>query len=157
MNIKRKYFFIFKGETPAKKNSRRTLRNGKTIPSRRFEAWHADSLFSLLHQKRPAKPIDTPICITMVFCHGDRTRRDSDNEATSILDLLQDGIKHFVEVVKMRITIFIASLGMLSAFIPQFIDGIKSKSKNIIILRSITLFCMCLTSILNLVLLLKNK
>ncbi len=57
----------------------------------------------------------------------------------------------------MRITIFIANLGMLSAFIPQFIDGIKSKSKNIIILRSITLFCMCLTSILNLVLLLKNK
>ncbi len=57
----------------------------------------------------------------------------------------------------MRITIFIASLGMLSAFVPQFIDGIKSKSKNIIIIRSITLFCMCLTSILNLVLLLKNK
>ena len=28
----------------------------------------------------------------MVFCHGDRTRRDSDNEATSILDLLQDGL-----------------------------------------------------------------
>ncbi len=92
MNIKRKYFFIFKGETPAKKNSRRTLRNGKNIPSRRFEAWHTDSLFSLLHQKRPAKPIDTPLCIKMVFCHGDRTRRDSDNEATSILDLLQDGL-----------------------------------------------------------------
>lgn len=66
--------------------------DGKTIPSMRFEAWHADSLFSLLHQKRPAKPIDTPICIKMVFCHGDRTRRDSDNEATSILDLLQDGL-----------------------------------------------------------------
>ena len=57
----------------------------------------------------------------------------------------------------MRITIFIASLGMLSAFIPQFIDGLKSKSKNIIALRSITLFCMILSSILNLVLLLKNK
>lgn len=57
----------------------------------------------------------------------------------------------------MRITIFIASLGMLSAFIPQFIDGIKSKSKNIIILRSITLFCMILASILNFILLLKNK
>lgn len=48
MDIKRKYFFIFKGENPAKKNSRRTLLNGKTIPSRRFEAWHADSLFSIL-------------------------------------------------------------------------------------------------------------
>lgn len=57
----------------------------------------------------------------------------------------------------MRITIFIASLGMLSAFIPQFIDGIKSKSKNIIALRSMTLFCMILTSILNFILLLKNK
>lgn len=57
----------------------------------------------------------------------------------------------------MRITIFIASLGMLSAFVPQFIDGLKSKSKNIIALRSITLFCMILASILNLILLLKNK
>ena len=57
----------------------------------------------------------------------------------------------------MRITIFIASLGMLSAFVPQFIDGLKSKSKNIIILRSITLFCMILASILNFILLLKNK
>lgn len=92
MGIKIKYRFVFEGETPAKKNSRRTLRNGRTIPSRRFEAWHADSLFSLLRQKRPAKPIDTPLCIKMVFCHGDRTRRDSDNEATSILDLLQDGL-----------------------------------------------------------------
>lgn len=57
----------------------------------------------------------------------------------------------------MRITIFIASLGMLSVFVPQFIDGIKSKSKNIIALRSMTLFCMILTSILNFILLLKNK
>ena len=57
----------------------------------------------------------------------------------------------------MRIIIFIASLGMLSVFIPQFIDGLKSKSKNIIALRSITLFCMILASILNFILLLKNK
>lgn len=57
----------------------------------------------------------------------------------------------------MRITIFIASLGMLSAFVPQFIDGLKSQSKNIIALRSITLFCMILASILNFILLLKNK
>lgn len=57
----------------------------------------------------------------------------------------------------MRITIFIASLGMLGAFIPLFIDGIKSKGKSIIVLRSITLLCMILTSILNLALLLKNK
>lgn len=91
MNTGIRYSFTFKGETPAKKNSRRVLRSGKTIPSRRFEMWHDENLFCLFRQKRPSEPLFSPLFIKMIFFHGDRTRRDSDNEATSILDLLQDG------------------------------------------------------------------
>lgn len=85
-----RYRFLIEGETPAKKNSRRTLRNGKTIPSVRFMQWHNDASFQVMCQKRPAKPIERPAAVDMVFYHGDCTRRDSDNAATSILDLLKD-------------------------------------------------------------------
>ena len=91
MKDKIRFFFTFTGETPAKKNSRRILRSGKTIPSRRFELWHNENLFYLFRQKCPVKPLTEPLFIKMIFTHGDKTRRDSDNEATSILDLLQDG------------------------------------------------------------------
>lgn len=85
-----KYRFVLNGETPAKKNSRRTLRNGKTIPSARFMAWHNDADFQLACQKSPETPIKEPISIKMVFYHWDYSKRDSDNSATSILDLLRD-------------------------------------------------------------------
>lgn len=85
-----RYRFIIEGETPSKKNSRRTLRNGKTIPSARFVSWHNDASFQIVCQKRPAKPIERPLAVRLVFYHGDHTRRDSDNGATSILDLLKD-------------------------------------------------------------------
>lgn len=91
MNGSIRYSFTFKGETPAKKNSRRVLRSGKTIPSRRFELWHDENLFCLFRQERPSEPLFCPLFIKMIFFHGDKARRDSDNEATSILDLLQDG------------------------------------------------------------------
>jgi Holliday junction resolvase RusA-like endonuclease len=34
--------------------------------------------------------IDYPVAITLTFYHGDQVRRDSDNQAASIMDLLQD-------------------------------------------------------------------
>lgn len=85
-----KYSFVLQGETPSKKNSRRTLRNGKTIPSAHFMAWHDDSVFCLKRQLCPESPVNSPLFVKMTFYHGDYSRRDSDNEATSILDLLKD-------------------------------------------------------------------
>ena len=37
-----------------------------------------------------AEGIDYPVSITLTFYHGDQVRRDSDNQAASIMDLLQD-------------------------------------------------------------------
>ena len=85
-----KYKFILSGETPSKKNSRRTLPNGKTIPSKGFMIWHEERYLELLKQKKPAAPLNRNLLVKMKFYHGDLVRRDSDNQATSVLDLLKD-------------------------------------------------------------------
>ncbi len=85
------------GETPGKKNSKIWTRSGKLIPSAKHQKWHADALEQLqsyldlvaLGDELPG-PIDYPVSVTLTFYHGDQVRRDSDNQAASIMDLLQD-------------------------------------------------------------------
>ena len=85
------------GETPGKKNSKIWTRSGKLIPSAKHQKWHADALNQLqsyldlvaLGDELPG-PIDYPVSVTLTFYHGDQVRRDSDNQAASIMDLLQD-------------------------------------------------------------------
>lgn len=45
------YSYTIIGETPAKKNSRITLRNGVTIPSKNFQKWHKIALTELEMQE----------------------------------------------------------------------------------------------------------
>ena len=90
------YRFIIKGETPAKKNSRIVLKGGRNIPSERYRKWHTEAMLEindqllLLKKEKEAMPIEREIRIKMTFYHGDNRRRDSDNGASSILDLLTD-------------------------------------------------------------------
>lgn len=84
------YSYFIPYETPSKKNSRITLKNGKTIPSKDFTQWHSLASLSLCTQERPKEPINYPCIITIAFTHKDKHRRDSDNQVSSILDLLQD-------------------------------------------------------------------
>lgn len=84
------YSFYLPLETPSKKNSRITLKNGKSIPSKDFTQWHSLASLYLATQKRPVSPINFPCVITITFFHKDKRRRDSDNQTSSILDLLQD-------------------------------------------------------------------
>ncbi len=88
--------FIITGETPAKKNSRIVLKGGRNIPSGRYRKWHTaamteiNSQLLLLKKKEAEMPIEREIRIRMTFWHGDNRRRDSDNGASSVLDLLTD-------------------------------------------------------------------
>lgn len=87
----KEYVFKITGETPSKKNSRITLRNGKTIPSARYRDWHKSALEEITLQKpRELTPLSESLNIFLFFTHGDLRRRDSDNGCSSILDLLQD-------------------------------------------------------------------
>lgn len=83
------------GETPGKKNSKIWTRSGKLIPSAKHQKWHTDALIQLNAQicrMGPEMPnmIEKPVAINLNFYHGDQVRRDSDNQASSIMDLLQD-------------------------------------------------------------------
>ena len=88
--------FQILGETPSKKNSKIWTRSGKLIPSRAHQVWHDDALIQLNAQlstmgdERP-QAIEEPVSVTLTFYHGDQIRRDSDNQAASIMDVLQDG------------------------------------------------------------------
>lgn len=91
MENKRIFSFKVEGETPAKKNSRIVLRNGRNIPSKRYQDWHNSAVeqIKLLHIV-PDNPIDYPVLIHLSFVHGDLRRRDSDNGCSSVMDLLVD-------------------------------------------------------------------
>lgn len=83
--------FIIHSETPAKKNSRITLKNGRSIPSERYRKWHDTAQLEILTQKKGFNyPIEKPVKIKVTFTHGDKRRRDSDNGLSSVLDLLTD-------------------------------------------------------------------
>lgn len=84
------YTYKILGETPSKKNSRITLKNGMTIPSKYYQTWHKEAAVQVYNQTLPEKPIDSPIVVYLDFVHGDKRRRDSDNGTSSIMDLLQD-------------------------------------------------------------------
>lgn len=85
-----RYIYTLQGETPAKKNSLTKFSNGRIGHTRRFYDWHDISAFEISRQAYPPKPLDCPLAIKVEFYHADRTRRDSDNALTSILDLLKD-------------------------------------------------------------------
>lgn len=83
------------GETPAKKNSKILTKSGKFIPGKVHSKWHTDALIQMnaqIHRMQPNMPnlIDEPIILRVDFYHGNLIRRDSDNQLSSILDLLQD-------------------------------------------------------------------
>jgi Holliday junction resolvase RusA-like endonuclease len=80
------------GETPAKKNSRITLPNGKTIPSKRYREWHSGAIYQLQKQwgELNRSPFEGEIRVYLHFFHSDNRRRDSDNGVSSIFDTLQD-------------------------------------------------------------------
>jgi Holliday junction resolvase RusA-like endonuclease len=94
--------FQILGETPGKKNSKIWTKSGKLIPSAKHQKWHTDAMLQVTGQVSrlpkdewpygPEHPdgIDYPVAITLTFYHGDQVRRDSDNQTSSIMDLLQD-------------------------------------------------------------------
>ena len=87
------YTFTLRGEVPAKKNSRLTLKSGKTIPSKNYQKWHKNALFQLIFQRNAQKiknPLSAPLALHLSFTHGDLRRRDSDNGLSSVLDTLKD-------------------------------------------------------------------
>lgn len=85
-------YLCIRGETPAKKNSRITLTNGRTIPSKRYRAWHSAALFQLEDQwkDKGRTMFENEIHVNLHFFHEDNRRRDSDNGVSSIFDTLQD-------------------------------------------------------------------
>lgn len=82
--------YTLTGETPSKKNNRIGLRSGKNIPSERYQKWKKAKYIELLHQGILCPPINQPVKISFVFRHNDFKTRDTDNQISSILDLLKD-------------------------------------------------------------------
>jgi Holliday junction resolvase RusA-like endonuclease len=83
------------GETPSKKNSKIYTRGGRFIPSAAHREWYQGALIDLAVQlkkmgaDRPER-IEYPVAVCLTFYHGNNSRRDCDNQTSSILDLLQD-------------------------------------------------------------------
>ena len=81
------------GETPSKKNNRINTKSGRSFPNQRYMKWH-DAVVSQLHYLLMTKQLVSFECMTVkmtvTFWHGDKVRRDSDNQLSSILDTLVD-------------------------------------------------------------------
>ena len=85
--------FHLEGEVPPKKNSRINTKSGRSFPNPRFVQWHdAEKIVVNVQWELQAGklPVTTPCAISVKFTHGDLIARDSDNQLSSILDLLKD-------------------------------------------------------------------
>ena len=86
--------FTLQGETPSKKNSRINTHSGRSFPSKKFTQWHSTQkceLYSMLASQKIEKFENVEnLRIALSFYHGDLKRRDSDNQCSSIMDLLVD-------------------------------------------------------------------
>lgn len=85
-------YYKLTGETPSKKNSRQVFRGGKNIPSKKYLMWLKRAEIEIFRQGILIPSISCPIEIKLVFHHKDERTRDTDNQVSSILDLLK-GIK----------------------------------------------------------------
>ena len=87
------------GETTSKKNVNKFNSKTKRVyKDAHYEQWHEDAMLQLSAQilrlpadERP-QMIEAPVRINLTFIHGDNARRDSDNQTSSIMDLLQDAM-----------------------------------------------------------------
>ena len=85
-------YYKLTGETPSKKNSRQVFRGGRNIPSKNYLKWLKRAEIEIFRQGILVPAIIFPIEIKLVFHHADERTRDTDNQVSSILDLLK-GIK----------------------------------------------------------------
>ena len=81
---------VIHGETPSKKNSRVNTRSGRSFPNRRFMEWHDCAVAQVRSQGAKPVPRGGRVAVSMTFWHGDMRRRDSDNQCSSVMDLLVD-------------------------------------------------------------------
>lgn len=82
--------YILQGEVGCKKNSVKfNRRTGKTYKNDHFRKWHECALMQVMSQGVPTRPV-TRFEASFVLFHGTKMRVDSDNQVTSLLDLLQD-------------------------------------------------------------------
>ena len=84
------YIITLQGETPSKKNSRINTRSGRSFPSKRYTEWHNDAMKQIKRQQYYKVLPTEQIKLIVTFYHGDYRRRDSDNQLSSILDMLVD-------------------------------------------------------------------
>ena len=62
--------------------------NGRVILSARGRQYRTDGLAALMTQCRNIRPMEGPLSVTLILYPPDRRRRDVDNYAKGILDLL---------------------------------------------------------------------
>lgn len=89
------YIITLQGETPSKKNSRINTRSGRSFPSKRYTEWHSNAILQIRQQQEEKEysfnvEKNEKVKLIITFYHGDYRQRDSDNQLTSILDLLVD-------------------------------------------------------------------
>lgn len=78
-------------ETPSKKNSRIVnRRTGRSFPSKVYSEWLVKARNHIALTCKDIERFSGPVSMTFRFYHGTMQKRDSDNQVSSILDLLVD-------------------------------------------------------------------
>lgn len=81
------------GETPSKKNGLSFNRRTKSVfKNKSYQKMHSLILLQMKSQwaECKARAVDYPVEIYFSFFHKDKVRRDSDNQVSTLLDIMQE-------------------------------------------------------------------
>lgn len=108
------YEFFLSGEVVSKKNSNRFDRaTGRVYKTTTYRKWYRQARKELLEKANMCysgefiTPLTKTETLTLTFRHKDNKRRDSDNQTTSVLDLLVDCRVLFDDNIKVVPTIIV--------------------------------------------------
>ena len=84
--------YVLTGEVACKKNSNKfDGRTGNVYKTEHFRKWHSYAMLQVKAQGVPKIPLERYEA-RFVLYHATRRRIDSDNQVTSLLDLMQDAL-----------------------------------------------------------------
>lgn len=82
--------YVINGNIPSKKNSRITIKTGRSFPSKAYTKWHKEASKQIKTQDIPKEPLKHISEIIIIIYFPTLRKADITNKVESVMDLMVD-------------------------------------------------------------------